>query len=181
MPDTEQERKRLERVYSGMAEGEIRALAEDAVSLTSEAAQALTAEIARRRLDIAVSTSASESSARTEELVTIRSFRELSEAMLAKGILDSAGIQCLVVDDNMGRMLGSGAVGGIRIQVNRGDADAAIELLTTSISEDSHEDPENPTEQNHETGTSSVPSSPEKSIDMTLGRRQRLAGLLICP
>src|SRR5947199_10697540 len=87
--DTEQERKRLERVYSGMAEGEIRALAEDAVSLTSEAAQALTAEIARRRLDIAGSTPADESPARTEELVTIRSLREITRAMLAKGILDS--------------------------------------------------------------------------------------------
>ena len=118
MPDTE--RERLERVYSGMTEGELRALAEDAVSLTSEAVQALSAEIARRRLDIAVSTSADESGARTEELVTIRSFQELPEAMLAKGILDSAGIQCLVVDDNMGRMLGSNAVGGFRMQVNRG-------------------------------------------------------------
>jgi len=179
MPDTE--RERLERVYSGMTEGELRALAEDAVSLTSEAVQALSAEIARRRLDIAVSTSADESGARTEELVTIRSFQELPEAMLAKGILDSAGIQCLVVDDNMGRMLGSNAVGGFRMQVNRGDADAAVELLTKATSEDSHEDPENPTEQNHETGTSSVPSSPvaEKSIDMALGQRQRLAGLLI--
>src|SRR5439155_624350 len=87
----------------------------------------------------------------------------------------------LGVDDNMGRMLGSNAVGGFRMQVNRGDADAAVELLTKATSEDSHEDPENPTEQNHETGTSSVPSSPvaEKSIDMALGQRQRLAGLLI--
>ena len=164
-----------------MAEGEIRALAEDAVSLTSEAAQALTAEIARRRLDIAVSTPADESPARTEELVTIRSFREITEAMLAKGILDSAGIQCLVVDDNMGRMLGSNAVGGFRMQVNRGDANAAIELLMQSTSEDSHDHLRNPTEQNHETGTSSVLSSsvPEKSIHLPMSQRQRLASLAI--
>ncbi len=70
--DTEQERKRLQRVYSGMTEGELRALAEDAVSLTSEAVQALSAEIVLRKLDIAVSKSGDEGGVRSEELVTIR-------------------------------------------------------------------------------------------------------------
>jgi len=133
--DTEQERKRLQRVYSGMTEGELGALAEDAVSLTSEAVQALSTEIALRKLDIAVSKSGDEGGVRSEELVTIRTFRELHEAMLAKGMLDSAGIQCVVVDDNTGRMLGSRAVGGIRMQVNRADANAALELLKQSTSE----------------------------------------------
>jgi len=133
--DTEQERKRLQRVYSGMTEGELGALAEDAVSLTSEAVQALSTEIALRKLDIAVSKSGDEGGVRSEELVTIRTFHELHEAMLAKGMLDSAGIQCVVVDDNTGRMLGSRAVGGIRMQVNRADADAALELLKQSTSE----------------------------------------------
>src|SRR2546426_1878014 len=94
--DTEQERQRLQRVYSGMTEGELRALAEDAVSLTSEAVQALSAEIVLRKLDIAVSKSGDEGGVRSEELVTIRTFGELHEAMLAKGMLDSAGIQCVV-------------------------------------------------------------------------------------
>jgi putative signal transducing protein len=133
--DTEQERKRLERVYSGMAEGELRALAEDSASLTSEAIQALNAEIARRKLDIALSKSGDEAGGGSEELVTIRTFRELPEAMLAKGMLDSAGIRCVVVDDNIGRMLGPGAVGGIRMLVNRADANAAAELLTQSTPE----------------------------------------------
>jgi Putative prokaryotic signal transducing protein len=126
----EPERTRLERVYSGMAEGELRALAEDLTSLTSDAVEALKAEIARRKLDIALSKSGNEADPGSEQLVTIRSFRQFPEAMLAKGMLDSAGIRCVVVDDNMGRMLSSGAVGGIRMQVNRGDASAALELLT---------------------------------------------------
>jgi Putative prokaryotic signal transducing protein len=133
--DSEQERKRLEHVYSGMTEGELRILAEDAVSLSSEAVQALNAEIARRKLDIALSKSRDEAGVRSEELVTIRTFRELAEAMLAKGMLDSAGIQCAVLDDNTGRMLGSRAVGGIRLQVNNADANAALELLTHSTPE----------------------------------------------
>src|SRR2546422_11131032 len=106
--DTEQERKRLQRVYSGMTEGELGALAEDAVSLTSEAVQALSAEIVLRKLDIAVSKSGDEGGVRSEELVTIRTFGELHEAMLAKGRLDSAGIRCGGGGGNKGRMLGPG-------------------------------------------------------------------------
>src|SRR2546426_11254430 len=121
--DTEQERKRLQRVYSGMTEGKLGALAEDAVSLTSEAVQALSTEIALRKLDIAVSKSGDEGGVRSEELVTIRTFRELHEAMLAKGMLDSAGIPCGVVDDNKRRMLGPRAGCGLKKQINRGDAD----------------------------------------------------------
>ena len=40
------------------------------------------------------------------ELLTIQSFRELPEAMMAKGVLDSGGSDCFLVDDNTGRMLG---------------------------------------------------------------------------
>jgi len=54
--DTEQERTRLERVYADMTEGELQAIAKDGVSLTADAMQVLSAEIARRGLDIAVST-----------------------------------------------------------------------------------------------------------------------------
>ena len=133
--DIEQERRRLERVYSAMAEGELRVLADDSASLTSEAVQILKAEIARRNLDITLSKSGDEAAVSSEELVTIRTFRELPEALLAKGMLESAGIQCEVVDDNIGRMLGSGAVGGIRMQVTRADANAAVQLLTQSASE----------------------------------------------
>ena len=133
--NVELERRRLERVYSGMAEGELRALAEDSRSLTPDAVQALKAEIARRKLDIAFSQCGNEAGAESEELVTIQSFRELPEAMLAKGMLDSAGIPCVVVDENIGRMLGSGAVAGIRLQVNRPDAKAAVELLMQPTSE----------------------------------------------
>jgi Putative prokaryotic signal transducing protein len=65
------------------------------------------------------------------ELVTIQSFRELPEAMLAKGMLNSAGIECFLVDDNTGHMLGfiSNVIGGIRMKVNKVDAEAAMALL----------------------------------------------------
>src|ERR1700678_3292141 len=65
------------------------------------------------------------------QMVTIQSFRDLSEALLAEGMLNSAGIECVLVDDNAGRILGfiSDVIGGIRLQVNRSDSEAAKELL----------------------------------------------------
>ena len=53
--DSQQERTRLEQVYGDMTEGELRSTAGEASSLTSEAIQALGAEISRRGLDIHVS------------------------------------------------------------------------------------------------------------------------------
>jgi hypothetical protein len=72
-----------------------------------------------------------------QERVTIQSFRELSEAMLAKGMLNSSGIECFLVDDNAGHMLGfaSNVIGGITLQVNKVDAEAATALLNQSAPE----------------------------------------------
>jgi hypothetical protein len=54
--DSKQERGRLERVYADMNEGELRSIAKDGVSLSREAIEALSAEISRRGLDVAVTT-----------------------------------------------------------------------------------------------------------------------------
>ena len=95
-----EEQERLRRVYADKTEGELQVLAADAPSLTPEAVQALEGEITRRKLDIALSKSTDEVYAPADELVTIRTFRELVEATLAKGMLDSAGIHCALIDDN---------------------------------------------------------------------------------
>ncbi len=75
------------------------------------------------------------------ELVTVLSFFNPSEAMLAKALLDSAGIECFLADDNAARIIG-GNIPGIRVQVNRVDADAAIALLDQSISTDEDNAPD---------------------------------------
>jgi hypothetical protein len=69
------------------------------------------------------------------ELVTIRKFGNLSEALLAKGRLDSAGIDCFLADENMA-WLDSPVVRGMRLQVNLDDAEAAIVLLDQSPTDD---------------------------------------------
>jgi hypothetical protein len=65
------------------------------------------------------------------DLATVRQFRDLIEAQLAKGMLKSAGIECFLADDNMVRMnwFISSLIGGLRLQVRPEDAQAAKEIL----------------------------------------------------
>ena len=72
-----------------------------------------------------------------ERFVTVRQFRDLPEALLAKSILDAAGIECLLGDENVVRMdwFISNAVGGVKVWVRLEDADAAAKLLDQSHSE----------------------------------------------
>jgi putative signal transducing protein len=65
------------------------------------------------------------------ELVTIRQFGNLAEALLAKGCLESAGIECFLADANMAWM-DSPVVRGMRLQVSPDDAKSAIELLDSA-------------------------------------------------
>ena len=65
------------------------------------------------------------------ELVTIRQFGNLTEALMAKGCLDSAGIECFLADSNMAWM-DSPVVRGMRLQVSPEDAETAIAMLEQS-------------------------------------------------
>jgi hypothetical protein len=69
------------------------------------------------------------------ELVTLRRFRDMPEALLAKGCLESAGIGSCLVDDNMVRLdwFWSNLVGGIKLQVDPKDLDVAEEILNQPI------------------------------------------------
>jgi hypothetical protein len=69
--------------------------------------------------------------------VTIRKFRDLPEALLAKASLESAGIEALLVDDNVIRLdwFWSNLMGGIKLQVVQKDAVAANGILDQPIPE----------------------------------------------
>lgn len=71
------------------------------------------------------------------DMVTVRQFRDLPEALLAKGSLESAGIKCAITDDNMVRMdwFISNAIGGIKLVVNGADAAEADKVLSQPIPE----------------------------------------------
>jgi hypothetical protein len=65
------------------------------------------------------------------DLVTVRRFRDLHEALLAKGSLDSAGIESFLADDNMVHMdwLMSNLLGGVKLRVESANLEVANEIL----------------------------------------------------
>ena len=62
------------------------------------------------------------------DLVTIRQFGNMSEALLAKGCLESAGIECFLADANITRLEWP-LSRGMRLQVSSQDAETASALL----------------------------------------------------
>jgi hypothetical protein len=66
--------------------------------------------------------------------VTIRQFGDMTEALLAKGCLESAGIECFLTDLNVTRLEWP-LSRGMRLQVNVNDAEAAAALLDQSASD----------------------------------------------
>ncbi|MGB8802456.1 MAG: hypothetical protein WCC97_17395 [Candidatus Acidiferrales bacterium] len=134
-PDTEGERQRLTDWYTAKSDEELAQLASDAGSLTELARSALSAVISRRGLDIPLVEKVSADDAEQFEVIAIRRYRDIPAALLAKSILDSAGIENFLTDVNTVRMdwLWSNALGGVRLFVKDSDASAAEELLNQSF------------------------------------------------
>jgi hypothetical protein len=163
--DSEQERRRLIEFYAGQLDGELEKVASQAYELTDLAREALRTELVRRGLSAELVESApvvaknivvgkelpgdppplmhplTEAAFHGEgelrELVTIRKFRDLPEALLAKGSLESAGIEALLADDNIIRLdwFWSNLMGGIKLQVDQEDAEEANGILDQPIPE----------------------------------------------
>jgi Putative prokaryotic signal transducing protein len=139
--DPEQERRRLAEFYAYQMDGELEKVASQADDLTDMAREALHAEMARRGLATALAAHAGIVSPQDEGdehgMVTIRQFRDLPEALFAKGSLESAGIECALIDDNMVRLdwFISNLLGGVKLQVKAEDAAVAEEILSQPIPE----------------------------------------------
>jgi len=135
--DPEQERKRLTQFYGEMTDEQLQLVADDGASLTEEARAALTAEITHRALDIKVREPTGSDEMEQRDLVMIRQFRDLPEALLAKGSLESAGIECFLGDDNMVRLdwFISNLIGGAKLLVDRENVEAALAVLDAPIPE----------------------------------------------
>jgi hypothetical protein len=132
------ERRRLADNYAGMTDGELQKLAQSAESLTELAWDALEDEMDRRHLECTDDpTQEPHQEIEMRELVTIRQFRDLPEALLAKGSLESSGIECFLADDNLVRLdwFISNLIGGIKLKVRAADAANAQELLDEPILE----------------------------------------------
>jgi hypothetical protein len=132
-PDPEQERERLAQFYRAMSDGELLKLESNCDSLTETAFEALQDEIERRGLEDPEEAPPAKPPQGLEfrNLVTVRKFRDLPEALLAKGALESVGIECSMADDNLVRLdwFISNFVGGIKLRVRPEDAERATQLL----------------------------------------------------
>jgi Putative prokaryotic signal transducing protein len=136
--DEHRERRRLAANYAGMTDGELLRLARNADSLTELAWDSLEDELDHRHLEVP-DESAPEPRQQMEvrELVTVRQFRDLPEALLAKGSLESAGIECFLADENLVRLdwFISNFIGGIKLNVRPADVANAQKLLDEPILE----------------------------------------------
>ncbi|HVO79702.1 MAG TPA: DUF2007 domain-containing protein [Terriglobales bacterium] len=136
--DPTEERRRLARFYAAMTDGELEKLADEADSLTELARDALEDELDRRGLDdIPEAPVGATDQVESRKLIAVRKFRDLPEALLAKGALESAGIECFLADDNLVRLdwFISNFIGGVKLLVDRNDADAAANVLNQPIPE----------------------------------------------
>jgi Putative prokaryotic signal transducing protein len=135
--DPEQERWRLAEVYAGQSDGELEQVAGQMSELTDAAREALRAELGKRGLDIAeLQPSVDSQAADFRDLVPIRTFWDLLEAELAKGLLESAGIEAFLFDDNMVRLdwFGANALGGIKLRVDADKVEEANRVLEDCVS-----------------------------------------------
>ncbi|HEY7405199.1 MAG TPA: hypothetical protein VIB39_16865 [Candidatus Angelobacter sp.] len=70
-----------------------------------------------------------------DELVTVSTYRDLPEALIAQGKLQALGIPSFLADENVVRMdwFWSNLMGGVKLQVAPEDRDAAVEALDEEI------------------------------------------------
>ena len=136
--DEQQERRRLAELYAGMEKGELEEIAGDAGSLTPVAREALRSEMLGRGMEAPpANAEAAEMSASKNDPpspVMVARYGGVPEALLAKSMLDSAGIESFLADENLVRLdwFYSNLVGGIKLMVRAEDAETARTLLEKS-------------------------------------------------
>jgi putative signal transducing protein len=138
MIDPEQERARLAESYSHQTDEELEEIAKHREDLTDAALQSLRAELSKRGLTQSPPEGfpdADQAELVFRNLITVRSYWSLLEAELAKGVLEAAGIECFLFDDNMLRMdwFNANAIGGVKLRVDPPNVDEATRILNESV------------------------------------------------
>lgn len=125
--------------YRDMADGELLKLATKPWEISDDAWDALEDELDRRGLDVPEAETAPVISVpEKRNLVLLRRFRDMPEALLAKGKLESAGVECFLGDENMVRLdwFYSNLVGGVKLMVDAEQFAEASRVLNEPVSED---------------------------------------------
>ena len=118
--------------YASMSDVELLELATKSWELSDAAWDALEDELDRRGLEPPAPEEVPQSEAvEKRNLVLLRRFRDLPEALLAKGMLESAGIACFLADENMVRLdwFISNLLGGVKLMVEAEDFAEASRVL----------------------------------------------------
>ena len=142
--DPEQERQRLAAVYAAHSDAELEQVAAQMADLTEIARETLRAELTKRGLYVGhLDQPQDEPSPEFRDLAVVRSYWNLLDAELAKGALESAGIEAFLFDDNMVRMdwFNANALGGIKLRVDAANVEEANRIL-----EEQAPEAENPAE-----------------------------------
>jgi hypothetical protein len=119
--------------YAGMNEFELIELARSYDALTEVAQGILRTEFARRGLDPPLLDE--EDRVERRDMVTVRRYRDVSEAIVARSLLESSDLYAFLCDENLVRLdwQVSNFIGGIRLQVEKNDEAAALALLGEPI------------------------------------------------
>lgn len=115
-----------------MSDGELLKLALQSADLSDAAWEALEDELEHRNLEVPEpEPSADIGLPEMRDLVLLRRFRDVPEALLAKGRLDAFGIECFLADENMVRMdwFISNLLGGVKLLVSPDDFSRASRIL----------------------------------------------------
>jgi len=137
----EDEKDRLARLYGTLSDEQLAKIAADPSALTEAAKAALQRQLQSRGLpslaDLADQRAGQKEKEKALEPVLLRRYRDLPEATIAKSVLESAGIDCVLADENLIRLdwFYSNLIGGIKLLVHRGDLQTAETLLEQSVPE----------------------------------------------
>jgi hypothetical protein len=130
------EQERLAAHYSSMDDSELFNISRQPWALSEAAWEALEDELDHRHLeppepDLPPQIVTPEK----RNLVLLRRFRDIPEALLAKGRLESSGMECFLADDNMVRMdwFISNLLGGVKLFVDASDFSQAAKILNEPI------------------------------------------------
>src|SRR5215469_816731 len=122
-------------LYRSMSDEELSEFLADWHGLVEEARSALASEFSRRGIEFTPPSSTEDPGPEYRDLVTLRRYRDLSEAIVARAVVESAGIFCFLKDENFVRLdwQMSNLIGGIRLQVPAADAEAAQAVLAQPV------------------------------------------------
>ena len=131
----QQEEQRLRGLYRSVSDVELTKIAVDPAALTDVARAVLEEErLSRGRPSLAAEAEQRAEKERNDqgrEPVLIRRYRDLPEASIAQSMLESAGIESYLADENMVRLdwFYSNLIGGIKLIVHREDLESSTKLL----------------------------------------------------